>query len=102
MTTWLTILITIVVVVVGIERLANAHGLRRGSTGRGGGGSGAFGELVDVFQPTHAQLTMELDRQRLDIVQSPSTDPEHGIDLDAGIVTYVPRGPSPEGEPTAR
>ena len=94
MVTWLTVRVTVTVVVAGIERLANSG--TGGSRPPGGtGGAGAFGELVDVFQPTHAQLTMELDRQRLDIVQSPAPDPRWGVDLDAGIATYVPRDPAP-------
>ena len=104
MMTWLTILITITVAIVGIERLANAGNFRSSPRGSAAG-SGAFGELVEIFQPNHAQLTLELDRQRLDIVQSPSTDPAWCIDLDAGIVTCVPHGtllPDPEREPTTR
>lgn len=57
-------------------------------TPRGGGGpgaaSGAFGELVEVFQPSRAHLVAELERKRHDLVEVPGTAPGWDIDLEAG------------------
>lgn len=59
----------------------------------GSAGSGALGELVEVFQPSRHHLVEEMQRQEHDVVQSPSADP--GIDLDAGtaVVRPAPAGP---------
>ncbi|GAB2473420.1 hypothetical protein GCM10007967_30240 [Xylanimonas ulmi] len=51
-----------------------------------GGAAGAFGQLIDPFQPSRQYLTAERERQRLDIIQRPATgDPNGEIDLDSGV-----------------
>ena len=62
------------------------------------GGAGAFGALVDVFQPNREYLTAEQDRQQLDIKQT--GDAAGRLDLDSGVVR-LDQGPSPK-EPVAR
>ena len=59
----------------------------------GVGGAGAFGALVDVFQPNREYLTAEQDRQQLDIQQT--GDAAGRIDLDSGVVR-LDQGPSPK------
>ncbi|WP_315093795.1 DUF6191 domain-containing protein [uncultured Cellulomonas sp.] len=54
-------------------------------------GSGAFGALVDVFQPNHEYLTTEQDRQRLDITQT--GDAAGRLDLDSGVAHLDPGPP---------
>ena len=63
----------------------------------GPSGSGALGELIDVFQPGHRTLVAEQERQRLDIHQSPGEAPPFAIDLDAGVAVLdkpLPRPPA--------
>ncbi len=55
------------------------------------GGSGAFGALVDVFQPNREYLTAEQDRQQLEIKQTG----DGRLDLDSGVVR-LDQGPSPK------
>jgi hypothetical protein len=59
----------------------------------GGGASGALGELVEIFQPSHEHVALELERRRLDIVQSPGSAP--AVDLEAGIVRLPRAGTEP-------
>ncbi len=55
-----------------------------------GGAAGAFGQLIDPFQPSQQYLTEERERQRLDIAQRPVTgDPNGEIDLDSGVVVIA-------------
>lgn len=95
-----------IVAVVGIERMVSGRAKDRsrregGSLGESAG-AGAFGELVDVFQPNRTYLAEEKERQRLDIVQAPSTAPPVDVDLEAGVVVFsadvyeatAPDGPS--------
>lgn len=81
-----------VVAVVLIERMVSGRSRdRQRGDGRGSGesaGSGAFGELVDVFQPSRVHLTEEKERQRLDIAQAPSTAPPIDVDLESGVVVF--------------
>ncbi len=63
----------------------------------GSAGSGALGELIDVFQPGHRTLVAEQERQRLDIHQTPGEAPPFAIDLDAGVAVVdkpLPRRPA--------
>lgn len=53
------------------------------------GGAGAFGALVDVFQPNREYLTAEQDRQQLDIKQT--GDAAGRLDLDSGVVRLDPK-----------
>ncbi|WP_051702823.1 DUF6191 domain-containing protein [Oerskovia turbata] len=86
------IVVLVIVAVVAIERMVSGRSRdRRLGDGRGSGespGSGAFGELVDVFQPSRVHLTEEKERQRLDIVQAPSTAPPIDVDLESGVVVF--------------
>ncbi|GAB2475253.1 hypothetical protein GCM10007967_33580 [Xylanimonas ulmi] len=65
----------------------SAYGPNGEYLGAGGGGAaGAFGQLIDPFQPSQQHLTAERERQRLDIVQHPATGGPNGeIDLDSGV-----------------
>jgi hypothetical protein len=76
------------VVLVAVDRMV-ARGWfdrrrprERRPTGAVGGG-GAFGALVDVFQPNREYLTAEQDRQQLDIRQT--GDAAGRLDLDSGV-----------------
>lgn len=62
----------------------------------GSAGSGALGELIDVFQPGHRTLVAEQERQRLDIHQSPGEAPPFAIDLDAGVAVLDKPLPRPD------
>ncbi|MHA7132474.1 DUF6191 domain-containing protein [Oerskovia turbata] len=105
------VVVLAVVAVVAIERMVSGRSEeRRRGDGRGSGasaGAGAFGELVDVFQPNRAYLTEEKERQRLDIAQAPSTAPPIDVDLESGVVVFSadayepqPSGPSPTAPST--
>lgn len=61
----------------------------------GGGASGTLGELVEIFQPSHEHVALELERRRLDIVQTPGTAPD--VDLEAGTVRLTRRDQDPSG-----
>lgn len=67
---------------VGALMPIRARGMR-GDSGGPGGTSGALGELVEVFQPSRIHTTEELERKRLDIVQTPGAAPGTAVDLDA-------------------
>lgn len=86
------VVVLVVVAVVAIERMVSGRSReRRLGDGRGAGetaGAGAFGELVDVFQPSRVHLTEEKERQRLDIAQAPSTAPPIDVDLESGVVVF--------------
>ncbi|MFE4466184.1 DUF6191 domain-containing protein [Oerskovia sp. NPDC056781] len=88
----LFVVVLAVVAVVAIERMVSGRSRdRRLGDRRGSGesaGAGAFGELVDVFQPSRVHLTEEKERQRLDIAQAPSTAPPVDVDLEAGVVVF--------------
>ncbi len=92
------VLVTLVVVVLLVERLANA---RRPEPGDGGdsAGSGMFGELVEIFQPSRVHLTQERERQRLDIAQTPAEGAPFGVGLDAGVA-YLPAPATRRGRTT--
>jgi len=90
--------VTLALLLVATDRLV-AHGWfdrrrprARRTTGSASGG-GAFGALVDVFQPNREYLTAEEDRQRLDIRQT--GDAAGRLDLDSGVV-WLDQGPSPK------
>ncbi|MBX9243400.1 MBL fold metallo-hydrolase [Actinotalea ferrariae] len=51
---------------------------------RPGGGSGMFGELVEILQPSARHLHEEQERQRHDLVLPGDADPPWTVDLDAG------------------
>jgi len=82
-------IVAVVLVLVAIDRMV-ARGWfdrrrpRERRTTGGVAGSGAFGALVDVFQPNHEYLTAEQDRQQLDIKQT--GDAAGRLDLDSGVV----------------
>ncbi|MFJ2300291.1 DUF6191 domain-containing protein [Oerskovia paurometabola] len=110
----LFVVVLVVVAFVAIERMVSGRSRdRQLGDGRGSGesaGVGAFGELVDVFQPSRVHLTEEKERQRLDIAQAPSTAPPIDVDLESGVVVfsadvYEPRPAEPqvaEGTAAAR
>ena len=77
----------------------------------GGGGSGAFGELIAGFQPNVRHLHEEQERQRHDLVLPGDADRPWDVDLEAGTVrvpSVVPApdpaeaAASPDGEPGRR
>lgn len=86
--------VTLAILLVAVDRMT-ARGWfdrrrprERRPTG-GVGGSGAFGALVDVFQPNREYLTAEQDRQQLDIKQT--GDAAGRLDLDSGVVRLDPK-----------
>lgn len=100
----LVVLCGVAALLVVIDRVVaflDAHGhlpvrSRRAWT-PGPAGSGALGELIDLFQPGHRTLVAEQERQRLDIHQSPGEAPPFAIDLDAGVAMVdkpLPRPPA--------
>lgn len=94
------VVVLLVVAVVAIERMVSgrARERERGElTGSGESvGSGAFGALVDVFQPSRVHLTEEKERQRLDIAQAPSTAPPIDVDLESGVVVFSAEAYEPQ------
>lgn len=94
---WLLVALGAAAVLVAVDRALNCTAIppyqpfrRRLPAGTGAGGaSGAFGDLVEVFQPNHQHVVAEQDRQRLEIRQSGSADPRGGIELDLerGVAT---------------
>jgi hypothetical protein len=90
--------LVLALMLVAVDRMmARGWFDRRGPRERrpngGVGGAGAFGALVDVFQPNREYLTAEQDRQQLDIQQT--GDAAGRIDLDSGVVR-LDQGPSPK------
>ncbi|NMR21503.1 DUF6191 domain-containing protein [Cellulomonas fimi] len=63
------------------------------------GGSGALGELIEVFQPSHQHVTAERERRRGEIRRTGTGAPPHGVDLDAGIA-YLEAPPQAASDPT--
>ncbi|AEE46374.1 DUF6191 domain-containing protein [Cellulomonas fimi] len=57
----------------------------------GSAGSGMFGGLVEVFQPSLQHLTAEQDRRRHDVQLAGDAAPP--VDLDAGIARLDPPVP---------
>ncbi|MFD6091409.1 DUF6191 domain-containing protein [Oerskovia sp. NPDC060338] len=103
------VVVLVVVAVVAIERMVSGRSRdRQLGDGRGSGespGAGAFGELLDVFQPSRVHLTEEKERQRLDIAQAPSTAPPIDVDLESGVVVFTADAYEPQdadGTPAAR
>lgn len=90
--------VTLALMLVAVDRMMargwfdHRRPRERRPTG-GVGGTGAFGALVDVFQPNREYLTAEQDRQQLDIQQT--GDAAGRIDLDSGVVR-LDQGPSPK------
>lgn len=86
--------VTLALLLVAVDRMTargwfdHRRPRERRPTG-GVGGAGAFGALVDVFQPNHEYLTAEQDRQQLDIKQT--GDAAGRLDLDSGVVRLDPR-----------
>ncbi len=62
--------------------------------GRGGAAAGAFGELMDVFQPGR-QITVAETRRRQERVQHADSGAAGDVDLDANRITLSapPEGP---------
>lgn len=90
---WLVGAGVVVVLVVVLDRLLASGVLdrrRRARPDRAESGSvatGAFGELVEIFQPSRVHLTEELDRRRLQT--DPVGDSAPPVDLESGVV-YLP------------
>lgn len=82
---WIGFLVLVLVVVLLTERLATGSMRHRSPDGGETAGSGAFGELVEIFQPSRTHVTAERERQRLDIVQRPAEGHPFGVDLDGGV-----------------
>jgi len=97
---WVAVPLTVVVLVV-IDRLVAHLPVRtdprpRKQPGRGaGGGSGAFGELIALFQPSVQHLHEEVERKRSDLVTPGAPEPGWKIDLDVGTAI----APRPDGKP---
>lgn len=85
--------VTLAILLVAVDRMT-ARGWfdrrrpRERRPSGGVGGAGAFGALVDVFQPNREYLTAEQDRQQLDIKQT--GDAAGRLDLDSGVVRLDP------------
>lgn len=89
MVTVVTVLVAGSLIVFTVQRDARSRTRRRTapvlSPDGSSAGSGALGELVEVFQPSRENVTAERERQRLDIVQRPAEGEPFGhVDLDAG------------------
>lgn len=86
--------VTLAILLVAVDRMT-ARGWfdrrrpRERRPSGGVGGAGAFGALVDVFQPNREYLTAEQDRQQLDIKQT--GDAAGRLDLDSGVVRLDPK-----------
>ncbi len=92
------LLVTIDRVVAALDARGHLSHRSRRARPLGAAGSGALGELIDVFQPGHRTLVAEQERERLDIHQSPAEAPPFAIDLDAGVAVVdrpLPRRPAP-------
>lgn len=85
---WLAVAAGAVVVAVVADRVVARLPQRTRTRERrpGGGGAGAFGELVAGFQPGVRHLQDEQERQRHDLVLPGDADKPWGLDLDAGTV----------------
>ncbi|MCB7137930.1 DUF6191 domain-containing protein [Cellulosimicrobium marinum] len=99
-------LVVLVLLVVGIERFTSGKEARARRAAEHGesAGSGMFGEIVEIFQPSRTHVTEEKERQRLDVVQRPAEGRPFDVDLDTGVF-FVPgegRTPSPGGDASAR
>ena len=84
--TWWSLAV-LAVLLVGVDRwLAHRQPRARGRPVRrpGGGGSGAFGELVAGFQPNVRHLHEEQERQRHDLVHPGDAGRPWDLDLEAG------------------
>lgn len=87
--TVVTVLVAGSLIVLTVQRDARSRAQRRTAPVLGpdgaSAGSGALGELVEVFQPSRENVTAERERQRLDIAQRPAEGEPFGhVDLDAG------------------
>ena len=102
----LVALAVVVLLVVGVVRFASGAEARARRAAEHGesAGSGMFGELVEIFQPSRTHVTAEKERVRLDVVQRPAEGLPFGVDLDSGVA-YLPGrdgapDAGPEGVPT--
>ena len=83
----LVVLVLVGAILLGVRRPAK----RRPDDRTGpGAASGAFGELVEVFQPTRAHVTAELERKRHDLVEVPGSAPGWTVDLESGFALLRP------------
>lgn len=96
----------VALLVVGVVRFASGAEARARRAAEHGesAGSGMFGELVEIFQPSRTHVTTEKERVRLDVVQRPAEGLPFGVDLDSGVA-YLPgrdgaTEAGPEGVPT--
>jgi hypothetical protein len=55
------------------------------------GGSGALGELIELFQPSRRHVVEERQRQHLTADLPESGAPPLGVDLEAGVVRLTER-----------
>ncbi|MGN8245305.1 DUF6191 domain-containing protein [Cellulomonas soli] len=96
---WIVTVVLVVLAVIGLDRLVASGRFDRRTSRRAGpsGGTsaatGAFGDLVEIFQPNRVHLTEELERQRLETDQVGDSAPP--IDLDSGVVHLPARTVSP-------
>lgn len=94
---WLVVAIGLALALVALDRAVAVWGehasrsprrLRRPDRHpRSGGGSGALGDLIEVFQPNHQHLAAEQERQRGEVREVGSAAPPFGIDLEGGVAT---------------
>lgn len=108
---WLLVAAGIALALVAIDRVVArwAGGVgearrtpRSARARRSGGGSGALGDLIEVFQPNHQHLVAEQSRQRGEIREVGSGAPPLGIDLERGVATLAPSDRLPPRRRLAR
>ena len=88
---------------VALERRGLVRWRATGRTRGGGAGAGAFGELMDAFQPSRRIVAEERARQRLRVDQAESGAAGPDVDLDAGRITLrAPAAPDAAALPAAQ
>jgi hypothetical protein len=90
---WLLVVATVLVAVDRVLLWAESRGwvYWRRSKPEPSGGSGALGELIELFQPSRRHVVEERQRQHLTADLPESGAPPLGVDLEAGVVRLTER-----------